>query len=329
MSVSARVLRVLSPAGSQARLSVFIFHRVLAEADPLFPDLPDAARFAQMLRWLKAWFNVLRLDEAVRLLTSGRLPERAAAVTFDDGYADNASVALPLLRAAGLPATFFIATGFLDGGRMWNDTVIEAIRGWPSTSLDATALGLGRHALASDPDRRQAIDACIAQMKYRPAGERLAQADTLAHMARIVPSRDLMMTSADVRTLREAGMQIGAHTVSHPILRRVSLAEARSEIELSRSRLETLIGERVGLFAYPNGKRGEDYDDEHVRLVRELGFDAAVSTEPGAADAHSDPMQLPRFTPWDRGRMRFCARLARNLWHARREDRAGAPIPHH
>lgn len=289
-------------------------------SDPLFPDVPDAARFAQMLRWLKAWFNILALDDAVRLLKSGRLPERAASITFDDGYADNARVALPLLREARIPATFFIATGFLDGGRMWNDTVIEAIRGWRSDLLDGAALDLGKHSLASDLDRRRAIDACISRMKYRPAKERLAQAETLAAMAQIVPPRDLMMTSGEVRALHKAGMQIGGHTVSHPILRGMALADARSEIERGRACLESLIEKRVGLFAYPNGRPGDDYDDAHVALVRELGFDAAVSTRHGAASAHTDAMQLPRFTPWDRTQVRFCASLARNLWHSRRHD---------
>ena len=249
------------------------------------------------------------------------MPERAAAITFDDGYADNAAVALPLLRDAGLPATFFIATGYLDGGRMWNDTVIEAIRGCRRASLDGTSLLLGTHTLASAADRRRAIDACLALMKYRPAEERDAQADLLAEMAEVTPRRDLMMTPDDIRTLKQTGMQIGAHTVSHPILRKLPLAAARSEIEGSRARLEELCGDRVALFAYPNGRRGEDYDEEHVRLVRELGFDAAVSTHPGAASARSDLMQLPRFTPWDRGRARFCARLAANLWRAGRPER--------
>jgi peptidoglycan/xylan/chitin deacetylase (PgdA/CDA1 family) len=73
---------------------------------------------------------------------SGALPERAAAITFDDGYADNFTRALPLLREQGLPATFFVATGFLDGGRMWNDTISEAIRRCNEDVVDLSAIGL-------------------------------------------------------------------------------------------------------------------------------------------------------------------------------------------
>ena len=122
------ILHLLSPAGRRARLSVLIFHRVHAQRDLLFPDEPDAARFAALLDHLKTWCNVLPLTEAVRLLRSDALPARSLCITFDDGYADNRTVALPALRAAGLTATFFVTTGYLDGGRMWNDTVIESVR---------------------------------------------------------------------------------------------------------------------------------------------------------------------------------------------------------
>ena len=105
---------LLSPGGARARLSVLIFHRVFAQPDPLAPSEPDLPRFEHLLRWVSRWFQVLPLDEAVARLAAGTLPPRAAAITFDDGYADNAEVALPALQRAGLPATFFIATGFHD-----------------------------------------------------------------------------------------------------------------------------------------------------------------------------------------------------------------------
>ena len=122
------LFHLMSPGGARARLSVLIFHRVLPEPDPLFPDEMHARRFDVLCGWLTSWFKVLPLDEAVARLKAGTLPARAVCITFDDGYADNHHVALPILRRHGLVATFFIATGFLDGGRMWNDTVIEAIR---------------------------------------------------------------------------------------------------------------------------------------------------------------------------------------------------------
>ena len=313
------LFRRLSPSGPRARLSILIFHRVLPAPDPFFPDLPDRARFNEILTWLKSWFTVLPLDDAARRLAAGSLPERAAAITFDDGYADNVTTALPLLREHGLTATFFIATGFLDGGRMWNDTIIEALRRCPQGAIDLDAFGLGRRVLATPGDRRTVIDALIGHAKYLASPKRAALSERVAALAGVEAPTDLMMLSAQVRDLHRAGMQIGAHTVSHPILTRLTPDDARHEIADSRNRLEEILGQRVGLFAYPNGKPGDDYGEEHVALVRDLGFDAAVSTEHGAAVRGSDPMQLPRFTPWDRSRLRFGVRLAANL------NRSGRP----
>lgn len=313
MNLFRPLYSLLSPAGARARLSVFIFHRVLPRPDPIFPSEVDAAGFDRMLGWIGQGFNVLPLDAAVQRLGAGTLPVRAAAITFDDGYADNYDMARPILQRHGMPATFFIATGFLDGGRMWNDTVIESIRQCAMDVLDLTALGLGVHTLDGASSRRAAILQIIPKIKYLPGAQRLEATARLADLAGVTPPNDLMMSSAQVRGMREAGMQIGAHTVTHPILARETQDTARQEIGDSRDMLEGLLGEKVGLFAYPNGKPGADYLPEHAGLVKSLGFDAAVSTAWGAGNGSSDPFQLPRFTPWDRTRTRFDARMARNF----------------
>jgi len=311
---------VLSPAGVRARLNVLIFHRVLRQPDPLFPDEVDARRFDELLGWIKSWFNVLPLDEAARRLQDGSLPARAAALSFDDGYADNHDVALPLLQKHGLPCSFFVATGFLDGGRMWNDTLIEAVRLSDKPLLDlrglqdARADDLGQHALGDTAGRRAALSRLIERVKYLPPEPRLACVDAIAARAEVNPPGDLMMTSEQVKALHRAGMQVGAHTVSHPILATLDANRAADEIARSRDMLQSLLGATVGLFAYPNGKPGTDYlPDVHPALVRELGFDAAVSTRWAAARSSDDVFQIPRFTPWDRGRLKFGLRLARNL----------------
>lgn len=315
------ILSLLSPAGPHGRLSVLIFHRVPLHADPLFPEEVDADQFDRICGWLRAWFNVLPLDLAVRKLGEGTLPTRALAITFDDGYADNHDVALPILRRHGLPATFFIATGFLDGGCMWNDAVIEAMRQCKARSLDLTELGidkLGRLGLDDTAQRRTAIDTVLNAIKYLPAGDRLAATQRIASMAQVQASTDLMMTSEQVRGLHRGGMQIGAHTVSHPILAGLSDAAALAEIGDSKRRLEAILDEPVRLFAYPNGRPGLDFSDRTVQLAREAGFEAAVTTAKGAADAKSDMFRLPRYTPWDRSRFRFGTRLGANLWASRR-----------
>src|SRR5262245_43246607 len=100
--------RWLAPAGERSRLTILIFHRVCARADPLFPDELDVASFESRMVWVKRWFNVIPLSEAIDGLRGGQLPERPLAVTFDDGYANNAKLAAPILGRLGLPATFFI-----------------------------------------------------------------------------------------------------------------------------------------------------------------------------------------------------------------------------
>jgi peptidoglycan/xylan/chitin deacetylase (PgdA/CDA1 family) len=124
-----------------------------------------------------------------------------------------------------------------------------------------------------------------------------------------------MMSSEQVRALHSAGMQIGGHTGSHPILASLSANEAADEIARGKTRLEQIIGERVTMFAYPNGKPGEDYlPARDPGLVKEIGFESAVSTAWGAARRGDDLFQLPRFTPWDRSYKVFGLRMVRNLW---------------
>ncbi len=301
-----------SPAGRRAGLSILIFHRVLPEPDSLFPGEVDARRFDALMGWMQDWFNVLPLCEAVKRLQRGSLPARAAAITFDDGYADNHEVALPILQRHGLSATFFIATGFLNGGRMFNDTVIETVRRCAEPALDLTRLGLGLHDLRSLDARRQAIAALLDSIKYQPLAQRLETVSAMAETADVTLPDDLMMTARQVKALHEAGMEIGAHTVRHPILARLETEAAEQEIADSRDYLQELLGEPVTLFAYPNGKPEADYRCEHAAMARRLGFLAAVSTTWGVARGSSDCFQLPRFTPWERPRWRFGLNLLRN-----------------
>ena len=311
--IARGLFRWLSPAGANARLTVLIFHRVLAEPDPLFPGEPDAQRFRQQMEWIKTWFNVLPLAEAIEHLQAGDLPARAASITFDDGYADNLTVALPILRSAGLSATIFIATGYLDGGRMFNDTVIELVRNANGTHLDLSRWQLGRYGIGTIEERRLCIAQLLAKLKYLEPTRRAQIVDELVRALKISPSDRLMLTTEQVRELAQAGVSIGAHTVSHPILAKVDEDAARTEMKLSKERLEAITGSAISLFAYPNGKPGTDYTATHVRLARDVGFTAACSTGWGTARRGSDLFQIPRFTPWDRTPARYALRLGRNM----------------
>ena len=321
---------LLSPAGKRGRLSILIYHRALAAPDPILHDEIDAATFERHMALLAAEFNVLPLGEACARLARGALPARAACITFDDGYADNEQIAFPILKRLGLPATFFVSTGYSDGGFMFNDGVIEAVRRAPVGTYDLSPMGLGSHSLRDSASRRAAIDALIGQLKYRPVRERGALVGRLAEAMQSTIPKNLMMRPAQIKRLYDEGMEIGAHTVTHPILSVLDEQESRAEIIGGKHRLEEITGAPISLFAYPNGKPGRDYGPRDVRLVSEAGFTAAMSTLGGVAHRGSDIFQLPRISPWDRNPLRLGARLLFNCARAvpaqipsgQRQDRA-------
>jgi peptidoglycan/xylan/chitin deacetylase (PgdA/CDA1 family) len=292
------------------RLSILIFHRVLPKPDPLFPGEPCAERFERLMALVARSFDVLPLDQAVQKLAQGQLPPRALAITFDDGYADNHDVALPILQRLGLTATVYVSTGFLDGGRMWNDSVIECLRHTQRDQLDLAAWGLPTLPTVSAKQRRAAIDALLPIIKYKAPAEREVEIQRLHKLCgEPALSNCLMMQSDAVRALHRAGIGIGAHTVHHPILCSLPDAQAEQEITQSRDRLQVIVQAPVKHFAYPNGKHGRDYDDRHAAMCRKLGFTAAVSTTQGVSRAGDDLFHLRRFTPWHMNAMRWSAGL--------------------
>ena len=303
----------LSPAGPRAKLSILIFHRVLALPDPLFPGEQDSRRFAEVLSWVARWFQVLPLDQAVAQLAAGTLPDRAAAITFDDGYADNATEALPVLKQHGMTATFFVATSFLNGGRMWNDSVIELVRAHRGNVVDLRDIGLGVHATETYQQRGAAITSLLSQVKYL---EPLKREETVLAIEKLAAGPlpiDLMMTTEQVKQLHRSGMQIGAHTCSHPILASLTDDAAQNEMRTGKSALEEMIGDEVALFAYPNGRPGKDFLATHAQMAKQIGFKAAVTTAPGVSSSNTDLFQLPRFSAWDKTPLRYGARMVSNL----------------
>lgn len=295
------------------RLSILIFHRVHAETDPLFPYEPDKTRFEAMMRYVASTYRVITLKEAVEQVAQGSLLPRSLVITFDDGYADNAEIAMPILKKLGIRATFFVSTGFIDGGRMWNDSVIECLRACRREQIDLHPFGLERFSLSTPVERTSVIDSLLPRIKYLPLAEREAAVGDLMSICDVAElPRDLMMRSGQVRDLHRSGMEIGAHTVNHPILMSIQPAEAEQEISEGKRTLESLIDAPVDVFAYPNGKPDQDYDYSHAMMVKALGFRGAVSTAPGVAQTGDDPYQLPRFTPWGRSVFLWGARLAVN-----------------
>jgi peptidoglycan/xylan/chitin deacetylase (PgdA/CDA1 family) len=316
-SLPARLMRaasnMLTPFQDADRLCVLNYHRILTQPDPLFVDEPTVETFRWQMRLLARYFNVLSLPEAVAGLITGRLPARAVCITFDDGYRSIHDLAMPVLNEFGLPATVFVSTAYLDSGTMWNETIADAVRRLPGGAVDLSGTGIGTRELRTGDDRRKVLYELTAHAKYLPPAERLALTERLAEMVGGSHADNLMLTPEMIRTMAAQRFEIGAHTVSHPILTSLSDDAARHEIVQGKHDLEAITGTPVRYFAYPNGKVGKDFNERHVTMVREAGFAAAFSTEVGPAVRGRDLYRLPRSRPWDHTPVLFGLRLLRWL----------------
>ncbi|MGL4573651.1 MAG: polysaccharide deacetylase family protein [Burkholderiaceae bacterium] len=277
------------------RLPILMFHRVLEQQDPLQPDVLTASVFDAQMKMLAGVFNVLPLDKAVESLMRGCLPARTVSITFDDGYRDNIQVALPILKRYGLHATFFVTSGYLGGGCMFNDAVVESLRSARHGTADLSTYGLGVVQVGDVAQRRQLADQITTAIKYFESPKRNEFCRELPKMFGSVMPENLMMSHDEVRTLSNAGMGIGGHTVTHPILAKVSDQQAQQEINDNRAELKDILGYAPTTFAYPNGKPDTDFAPRHAGMVKAAGYSLAVSTAAGVAHPKDSLFSLPRF----------------------------------
>jgi len=302
------IATLASGLGKNKKLFILIYHRVLDEPDYMRPGEIDRRTFTWQMDLMAKYFNVLPLAEALEKIQNNELPARAVCITFDDGYADNYQNALPILNAFNLNATFFIANGFLNGGMMWNDKVIEAVRAISSEKIDLSEVGLGVYDVSSRDLKSKVAQEIINKIKHQDSSDRLEIADFVASKVKNLPS-DLMMTDEQLIQLHNAGMEIGGHTVNHPIMAKLKTKALSFELKNNKLVLEQLLGTTIRFFAYPNGKPEIDYKQKHVVQVKSEGYQAALSTQWGVSDKNSDLFQLPRFTPWDQSPIKFMQRM--------------------
>ena len=275
-------------------IAILIYHQVLDERDPLRPYEVDKRTFERQVRILTRYFNVLPLSEAIDRANEFTLPRNTICITFDDGYADNRRNALPILQKFGVTASFFVATGFMDGSMMFNDLVIEAVRSCSDAEIIADELIEPVEVGSTDQSRFSAVRRILASIKYLPQQERQECAEKLAGKYSAKLTNCEMMTRDQIRALQSAGMAIGAHTVTHPILLNLTDEMSKSEILESKLHLEDILQEDVTTFAYPNGKRDQDFGQREVSFVQECGFRLALSTEWSTATSESARFELPR-----------------------------------
>ena len=309
--VVAAVLPKFTRKNGTNALSVLIYHRVLTETDDFRKGLPTVAEFEWQMALISKFFTPLSMSEALELMAANSLPERAVCITFDDGYADNESLALPVLVKHKIPATVFVTSGVLNGGIMWNDVVIELIKNWTKPRLDLRETGLPEFSLNSVEERRAAVNTTITTMKHWPYLRRQETVEYLKKLADSLPE-NLMLTDAQLQHLHANGVEIGGHTLNHPLLTRMDDSEVEFEISENKRMLEQVLGSKLRYFAYPNGVPEKDYDARHINMVKNCGYEAAVSTQWGSNTSASDVWQLARFTPWDKTPTKFMLRFIQN-----------------
>lgn len=281
-ALAANVLR-WSGGGAMLRvrpqwegLLVLNYHRIGdAAATPFDRGVFSATAddLDRQIAYLKRFAEIISPSDisSVRRRATGR----SILITFDDGYRDNYELAFPVLKRHGVPAAFFICTGFLDRGELaWWDEIAWMVRNATVNEIPENAW-LGHLPLRDDEARELAIRAALARYKELPGDQTRAFLTFLAGATgagRFAgDAHDLWMTWDMVREMRDAGMTIGAHTDSHPLLGRLSPKEQEREILTSRDRLTAELGTPPSVFAYPVGKAGA-YDLATKRLLQQAGF---------------------------------------------------------
>jgi peptidoglycan/xylan/chitin deacetylase (PgdA/CDA1 family) len=294
------------------RVPILTYHRVNDDRDPYFPSLPTEV-FERQMAYVARAYRVLPLEEMVERLRRDDVPANAAAITFDDGYRDNLTHAAPILARHRLPATVFLATAFIGTSAVpWFDRVAAAFKAAVAPSF--TAPWGATLPLATTAERLAALGRAQAYLKTLPHPDFAEQVRRISEVVAPPggePAKNAMLSWDDVHALRGLGCGIGAHTVSHPILSRMGPEAQAREIGGSRQMIETACGVAPRAFAYPNGQPA-DYTETTVRLVREAGFQCAVTTRFGMNGRATAPLELRRGGPAEHHLPTFALKL---VWY--------------
>jgi len=248
-------------------------------------DAVNVAALRDQLTYLREHFHVVPLNHIVECLTTGRpLDKFAVALTVDDGRRNFYQHFFPLLEEFALPATFFVVSSFIRcEDWLWTDKVLW-LSEQPSApaSLYASEIeGLFRQLNRMRPEIRNAqISAMAAAMSVAIPKE--------------APERYAPCSWAELREMVDSGLvEIGSHTVSHPVLASITDAESWEELTLSRVHIQEGIGRQVTSFCFPNGKP-DDYRIAQVQQIIDAGYRSAVLASPGLVESGTNAYELPR-----------------------------------
>jgi peptidoglycan/xylan/chitin deacetylase (PgdA/CDA1 family) len=288
------------------------YHRVARLAHDPWQLAVWPERFAEQIEALGELRHLVPLCWLAAELAEGRLPRGVAAVTFDDGYAEVLAEAKPILERHQCPATVFLVTGMIGKSRaFWWDELSRIVLETPSlpNELDVEIAGCvhrwrtdGRPMASAENGPENGLARTRAQLhgelyqllrplEPEPRWELLVRLRNWAGIEIEARSAHRPLTAEEVRRLAEPGfIDIGAHTVTHPLLSLLGEADRRFEIEGSRAACEELMGEPIHTFAYPFG----DFDDTTAVFVRDAGFACACTTRRARVSRRSNPLRLPR-----------------------------------
>jgi peptidoglycan/xylan/chitin deacetylase (PgdA/CDA1 family) len=275
---------------------VLIYHRVatLASDPEMLAVTPD--NFRAQMRYLKSTVPVVRFEDDWR-----KISRPAVAITFDDGYADNALEALPIIEEVEVPATFFVSTGTIGTTRefWWHELehLILDKRHMPANFTLTDARYGKSWATGTDAERQEFYFELVRVMTDAATELReewLSQVRLWAGCSNMAADTHRAMTKNELRLLAASRwVTIGAHTVTHSRLSSLPTNVQHEEIVSSKRQLETWLGQEITTFSYPFGRRC-DYTQETSALCREAGFMKAASNFPGQAHRWTDAYQIPR-----------------------------------
>jgi peptidoglycan/xylan/chitin deacetylase (PgdA/CDA1 family) len=296
------LLSLLALLARRRDLLVLNYHRIGSPAGHLLDDgvlsaTPDD--FRAQVRCLRELFDLPPVEEVLRAVAAGcRFARPTALITFDDGYRDNVTLALPVLRELGVPALFFICTGFVSDNPLpvW-DRISYVFKKAPGDSLALDYPFAYRVSFTRTP-RSFAAERYFCDLSRCLAATDLER--FFAHLearAVAVPvdtlRQGLFATWDEVRLLAESGMTVGAHTLTHPPLAQLSEDRQRHELVASKRLLEERLGRPVSALSYPFGDR-EFFDARTKRLAREAGYLAGFSYYGGSNAPGQDPFDVRR-----------------------------------
>jgi len=286
-------------------IPIFMLHSMSADVPPEYGCTQDYLR--RCLRYLKRnGYQFVSVDDVLTSLRGETyLPEKSVAFTIDDGFYDQASLIAPVFIEFDCPATIFLISGFLDGDLWpWYSKVEYIIRNSRSDAIDFNALGKKeRYLLRGRKNNLHACHSILGILKTMDGDSIPETIDYLAQVTRVKlpaepPDNFKPMTWSMARELEKSGLKFGPHTVSHPILSRVTDQQSRFEITSSWQRLKDELSSPSRVFCYPNG-RPCDFGNREIEIIRNNGFLGAVSTIPAQVKSNfSDKnylFSLPRY----------------------------------